>query len=1069
MAWQLYLFGSPRLEQADSIIPLKRRKRMALLAYLVVTGQPHSRDALATLLWPEYDGKQAKSNLRRELSTLLRTIGKSALLVSRTEIGINPDFDLVCDVVTFKQLVADTTADSPTSVNQLQQAVALYQADFLAGFNLPDSSEFDDWQFFQREEMRRLAAGAAQILVTWSLRNSAYEEGIGYGRFWLSLDTWHEPAHRELMKLYAHSEQIAGALRQYDECVRLLDEELGVEPEAETTALYEAIRVREFGSEEREARNQKKQDKVSERRGQGRVPLSNLPVPTTAFVGREREVAGVVELLTEPERRLVTVVGPGGMGKTRLALAAATAVVNDFVHGVHFVPLAPLSAVEHIPTTLAEVLHLRVTSDNPQEQVFDYLHDKHLLLVMDNYEHLITGAKLVADLLQAAPQVKVLTTSRERLNLLGEQVMLLGGLAVQNGTTMSGAVQLLQNHAELARPGLQVSEAEHQYVDQICRLVDGMPLALILAASWADVLSFAEIASEIQKNLDFLATDMVDVPQRQRSVMVVFDTSWRRLTADQRQVFMRLSVFHGGFTRQAAEVVAGANLRSLRLLLNHALITVEADGRYSIHELLRQYAAAKLADSTRMEATRRSYSSHYLTALRAWEDDLRGGVRQTAALYEIEADWENIRAAWYMALEIGEESAVEQAVEGLHFFIEISSRYQEGITFLDAAVAQLFPFGHDENKRAWQRLTIRSVFMRLVSQGDDGTLLPLIKSCLQIAEAADDHVEIGLCLWVKGSYISIIANEPKKGLSFLKQSLHHFEALQDGFYVSRLQGMIGYCYSRLTGLTDFAEWLQRAIETARAMDNKVYQPSVLCNLVDIELGRGAYEMAEKHCHEIIAASHDFYDPITKSYGGIFLGLCYFLAGKWEEGEEWITSGAREAELFHFVNNQCYAQAVLSLFAAVSGRNEAAVKHGEASLTNPLHDQFVFVMAYWALAMAYASQGKWEQAAKQAQQMIEATRQYQATAVFTWILPVIAILHAQQDRFESAVHQLALAHHHPLSPTGWLEKWPLLMDIRQQLHEQLGDEAFQVAWEQGKAMVLDNLVLEFKKNIQGVYK
>ena len=1063
MTWQLLLFGSPRLEQNGKVVSLKRRKRLALLIYLVVTGQAHSREALATLLWPEYDASQGKANLRRELSVLLRTVGKEALLVSRAEIGINPAFELDCDVVTFKQFLVgegmNTTAVSPTHITQLQQAVELYQAEFLAGFNLPDCPEFDEWQFFQREEMRRLATGAAQTLVAWSLEQKTYEAGVGYGRFWLTLDPWHEPAHRELMKLYALSDQMAAAMRQYDECVRLLDEELGVEPEAETVALFEAIRAREFGVDEqgdRRAEEQGSRGVGEDWEGGGGVPLSNVPVPVTTFVGRGDEVTEVVNLLADSEQRLVTVVGPGGMGKTRLALAVATAVVDAFAHGVHFVPLAPLTAVDHIATTLADVFHLRTTGDAAHEQLFNYLRDKQLLLVMDNYEHLIDGAYLVTELLQTAPQVKVLATSRERLNLMGEWVFTLSGLPVKNGTATSSAMQLLQNHAELAHPGLVIQTEDIAHIEKICNMVGGMPLALILAASWADMFSFAEIAAEIQQNVDFLETDMMDIPVRQRSIRAVFETSWRRLTADQQQVFMKLSVFHGGFTRQAAQKVAGANLRNLRALINQSLVVTEEDGRYAIHELLRQYAAAKLAASGELEATELAHSNYYLAALRAWEDDLRAGPRQITALREVERAWENVRAAWYLAVEMGNVTAVNQAVEGLHFFVEMSGRYPEGIAFLNAAREQFFPLDQPTNNPIWGRLTIRDTFMRLVSRGGE-SLAPMIDTCLQVAKSTDNGLEIGLCLWVKGTYFFMFRDDPQLGLRLLQQSLVYFEKLQDGFYLTRVQGMIGYCHSRITGMDEYSEWLERSVATAQAMGNVMGQAYVLCNMMDIAFGRGNYEMVEQYCQEVMAASRRFYDPITNSYAYILLGLYCFLVGRWNEVEQWVVPGAKEADLYRFANNQCYAQAVLSLLATISGRYEQAVLYGENSLDNPLHDRFGAIVSHWALALAHTAAGETDMAWHYVRHMVALTRQYGSTAVLTWVLPITAVLYSQQNQFERAVQHLALAVHHPLSPQGWLTKWSLLTKIQKQLQQQLGTKVYQATWQQGQIVELDELL------------
>lgn len=250
---QIHLFGAPRLEQNGESVVVHRRKVMALLAYMAVTDQPHSRDALATLLWPEYDQSSARTNLRRDLSRLKSLVGDEVLLIDRAQVSVNPEAGLWLDVAEFQRRVA--TAQQHGHAPQqlcanclaaLTEAVALYGEDFMAGFTLPDSPDFDEWQFFQSEGLRQSLAEALQQLIGWHVGQQEFEQGIEYGRHWLALDPLHEPAQRQLMRLYAWADQQAAALRQYQECVRLLEEELGVEPEAETVALYNAIRTRQL-------------------------------------------------------------------------------------------------------------------------------------------------------------------------------------------------------------------------------------------------------------------------------------------------------------------------------------------------------------------------------------------------------------------------------------------------------------------------------------------------------------------------------------------------------------------------------------------------------------------------------------------------------------------------------------------------------------------------------------------------------------------------------------------------------------------------------------------------------
>ncbi|MDT8305109.1 MAG: BTAD domain-containing putative transcriptional regulator, partial [Anaerolineae bacterium] len=254
---KLYLFGAPRLESADASLSISRRKGLAILAYLALKGQPQTREALATLFWPDFDQSRALSNLRRELSRLKLGLGRELIEAHRRQVELAAQSVLWVDVKQFNQLLAQLgehdshfpDEECPDCLTALKEAVALYSDRFLAGFNLPDCPEFDDWQFFEAEGLSQALAESLQKLIQWYARTGEFNEAIRFARRWLALDPLHEPAHRELMAIYGRAGQQAAALRQYDECARILEEELGIEPDAGTRALYEAIRLRKFPTE----------------------------------------------------------------------------------------------------------------------------------------------------------------------------------------------------------------------------------------------------------------------------------------------------------------------------------------------------------------------------------------------------------------------------------------------------------------------------------------------------------------------------------------------------------------------------------------------------------------------------------------------------------------------------------------------------------------------------------------------------------------------------------------------------------------------------------------------------
>ena len=520
---QMRLLGGLQITQNG--IPLTNfvsNKAPALLAYLAVTQRAHSRDALAGLLWGELSDTDAKNNLRQTLSNL-RKLLDPYLLITRETVGLNPDASYLLDVTQFEQSLTtedrrqntdhrlqnaehrSQTTDSEAAVHHLAVAIELYQGDFLAGFFVRDAPEFEEWMLAQRARLHELALQALHTLTEFHLSHGAYVRAIDYAMRLLALDSWREEAHRQLMLAFARSGQRSAALAQYETCRRSLDKELGVEPSAETTKLYERIRAA------------------------GEATRHNLPPQPTPFVGRAQELAQIEAQLLKPECRLLTLLGVGGVGKTRLALATAERLlqIGAFLNGVYFVPLVGVESPELLATAMADACEFTFSGkQDPKAQLANFLRDKETLLVLDNFEQLLDAALWLGQLLKSAPNLKLLVTSRERLNVQWERLVTIEGLAYpkdENGRMkdegggaqddplkkgLGGGMKAedddsifnLQSffHQSLRFDAIQlfVSRAQAVQVDfdvnatlpcvvRICQLVEGMPLGLELAAAWA--------------------------------------------------------------------------------------------------------------------------------------------------------------------------------------------------------------------------------------------------------------------------------------------------------------------------------------------------------------------------------------------------------------------------------------------------------------------------------------------------------------------------------------------------------------------------------------------------------
>jgi len=646
----LRLLGTPQVTRAGvPVTGFISAKAQGLLYYLAVTGRPHTREALAGLFWSDMPEVQAGKNLRNALSNL-RSLAGQNLLITRQEVVFDRSSPYWLDVEAFLATLGDAAT---RDLGALHRAVELYQGDFLDGFYVGDALAFEEWVLGRRSLLKGHVLQALHTLVTRHLEREEYAAGIDYANSLLAIEPWREETHRHLMILLARSRQRSAALAQYETCRRVLARELQVEPMPETTLLYEHIRA-----------------VVA-------PPPHNLPPQPTAFVGRQAELAEVARFLNNPGAQLLTLVGPGGIGKTRLALQAAARCVEPeaqyeahFADGVFVVPLAPgLPGVADAPPSLiaamADALNFSFQGPvHPQAQLLAYLREKHMLLVLDNFEHLVAEARQLGDILRLAPGIKLLVTSRVRLNLQEEWLLEVTGLdypASADGQPAEerrpleaySAIALFVQQARRMRPGFALDAASEPAVVRICQLAEGVPLAIELAASWLRVLSGPEILAELEHGLDFLTSSLQNIPARHRSLRAVFEHSWALLSPVEQALFRRLSAFRGGFRREAAAAVVGASLPLLAGLADKSLVRRNADGRYEVHELLRQYADEHLrADPAEFAQVHDQHCHYYADLLTTYQPQLRGaGPELQAAMAVLNAERENVRAAWNWAVE----------------------------------------------------------------------------------------------------------------------------------------------------------------------------------------------------------------------------------------------------------------------------------------------------------------------------------------------------------------------------------------------------------------------------------
>ena len=615
----------------------------------------------------------------------------------------------------------------------------------------------------------------------------------------------------------------------------------------------------------------------------------NLPVQLTRFIGRIRELDDLSHLLEHPNTRLVTILAPGGMGKTRLALTAAEAALPQFADGICFVPLAPLTTADQLIPTMGDSVGLQFSPNSraPKQQLLDFLRQKYLLLVLDNFEHLLEETSLVTDLLLAAPQVKVLITSRERLHLDGETVYRLGGMPFPEQSDSEnawdyGAIQLFVECAH--RASAQFSHHDLTSIIHICQLVQGMPLAIELAAAWMGALSPLEIADEITRSIDFLQTTMRNAPERLRSIRAVFEATWRRLTEDEQQVFRRLSVFRGGCTREAARQVASAELRTLAGLVDKALLWHHPEkGRYEIHELLRQYATEQLEASGEGERIQIVHRDYFGMVAQVWGKALKT-PKHLQALDILEADFDNLREAFQRAIETRNPAVVEPFAD-LWYFYEIRERNTEGLKIFGAAIEALQ--GEDSlalgklfvgqaifHERFYQYVQERHMAQEGVNilrrLGADSELaFPL--TALGVGTSGSESIEASLPIfheayenalryddqWVQAILYVCFGGHaqsqkrPEEAKNFLLQAYTLIKRLDNQWGVAFVLRDLGYLAIRAG---DYEE-AKRLFETGLASARKLHHLTTVCHalngLREVAIAQGALVQARRYAEEAL--------------------------------------------------------------------------------------------------------------------------------------------------------------------------------------------------------------------------
>jgi DNA-binding SARP family transcriptional activator/GGDEF domain-containing protein len=576
----------------------RTRKEVLLLVYLMAESHhSHTREFLAELFWPEKPEGVARVNLRQALAGIKKIIGDRQaanpyLITTHETILFNQQSDYWLDEQAFKdhfQSVQAHTHDSLVTcqpcIQQLLAANAIYGGDYLYASQLSNSLDLNEWIFCRREQYFRLMLGALKNISDFFNHLGDHETAIRFARQLVNLDPLEEGEHQNLIYLLAVSGHRSAALEQYQQCQQMLKSKLGIEPSDSTTTLYERIRS----------------GQISEATKTGHLPTS-LPIELTSFINRQAEIEEFQRCFQNPVCRLLTLVGPPGIGKTRLALHIFEDHQDDYPDGAYFIPLDSTQPGETLAACLASATGLKL--DGPPttflNQLINHLQWNNTLILLDHFDDFMDETGVLIKLLSRARQLRVLLTSRERLNLQSACLFRLGGLPCipvepPFQPQESDAVQLFLQRARRIRTAFNPDEASLAHVIRICHLAEGNPLAIELAAARLHDLSLEQIASRLQQGIDVLATSADDLPEHQRSMRISLDYSWERLDLSERETLAKLSSLIGGFSFEEAQFKLGVQPSTLTSLFNKSLVEKGSEDKYSLPNLVRMYATEKLA------------------------------------------------------------------------------------------------------------------------------------------------------------------------------------------------------------------------------------------------------------------------------------------------------------------------------------------------------------------------------------------------------------------------------------------------------------------------------------------
>ncbi|MEN8173646.1 MAG: BTAD domain-containing putative transcriptional regulator, partial [Chloroflexota bacterium] len=911
-----------------------------------------------------------------------------SLIIERFSVAFNPASESWLDIHAFNQAAGD---------GDVEDALCLYQGDFLQGLHLRGCREFEQWVITEQEILRQKMITTLQRKVTSCIDSGRYLQGLTYVRRLLDINPLLESAQRQLMRLLTYENQRETALTQYEVCREILENELGVEPSVETRVLYQQI-----------------QDGGIEVPTLPPSPPHNLLPQMTPFFGRKHEMWVLGKLIRDSNVRVISVIGPGGIGKTRLVQETSLTEVINFSDGVFFIPLVGLKNSKNIVPAVAKALSISFHGEGDSEgQLLAYLSKKNILLILDNIEHLLDDIAIIKHILDAAPDLKILITSRIKPDLPGEHIIQLGGMALppldttQNIAVYSSAALFL-TAAQRMDPNFKIGAGNQAAVVQICHLVEGMPLALLLAATWIQILDPVEIAAEIKGGVDFLETDAGDLTERHSSMRGVLNHSWRMLSEDEQAILSGLAVFRGGFTAEAAREVVGASLQHLRLLNKKTFIQRVDGKRYQIHEFNRQYLCEKLKASPEIETeTRSRHSRYFIQELRQWDIDYKGS-QQASAFERIRADIDNVRIGWDWAVEQPHVDQISLGFDGMYLYYRWLSLYKDGVEMCQDTLDRITSLKSGTARRMTARiLTWQSRFCYFLREEERAVQLVLQSYTLLNEFALHDQdilEEKALTLTWMGALGRGMTEIEKIGSQrdLLEESILIWRQLNKTHELAWTLHELGDCfkYGSKYDLSKLA--YEESLTIYSKNGNNVGKADVLSVFGTLNLRMGNLEEAERMLLESVSLGRSLGHQFLLAWTLQWLGWAYSWTGKTREAMLALEESLAILNNLGVEHRAAYSLARLALCQVILGNYEKArevIEHIDYDIEERYF--YVYGNSMMTRGMYLFVEGEYESAEKCIEKCIFFCEEFNFPLIRAQLLGLLGIMQVGSGKIEQA--------------------------------------------------------------------